>query len=173
MRVSGRKLRIAVGTGIAALMLTVGVSSVGATAPGVIGNPGINVVVTGSQTSASGSSNVTTTVATYRDAVRVTNAGLNSNATFDNCFFFETGNNYNAANTSSTDITPGLSCGEGINLIIQPAAYPLWEVQTGIANPSIGGPGATRGTQVLVIPPTGVPANGTAPAKAYVIETFR
>lgn len=172
MRVSGRKLRIAVGTGIAALMLTVGVSSVGATAPGVIGNPGINVVVTSSQASASGSSDPTNTVATYRDAVRITNTGLNG-PSFDQCMFAEVGNNRNAANVSSTDITPGLSCGDGVNPIIQPAAYPLWEVQTGIANSSIGGPGATRGTQVLVVPPTGVPANGTTPAKSYVIETFR
>jgi len=164
---------MAVGTGIAALMLTVGISSVGATGPGVIGNPGINVVVTSSQVSASGSTDPTNTVATYRDAVRVTNAGLQSNATFDNCFFNEVGNNRDATQTVSTDITPGLSCGEGINLIIQPAAYPLWEVQNGITNPSIGGPGATRGTQVLVVPPTGVPANGTTPAKSYVIETFR
>lgn len=176
MRVSGRKLRLAVGAGITALMLTLGVSSVGATAPGAVGN--VNVVVTSSGASAAGSPNTTVTVANYRDAVVITNTlsgagGLAGN--YDECVYAETGSPSNsgtvqqpAGNTSSTDITPGLSCGN-VNPIIQPAAYPLWEVQTGTQNSNTG----SKASTVLVVPPTTVPANGTVPAKTYVIETFR
>ncbi len=161
MRVSGRKLRLAVGTGIASLMLMLGVSSVGATAPSAVG--GVLVIVTGGGASASNSSNPTTTNTTYRDAVRITNVGLNG-PTYDGCPYFETGNVTNAANTSSRDISPAGSVGGcGLtNPIIQPAAYPLWEVQSGFGR-----------TNVLVVPPTGVPGNRTIPSKAYLIETFR
>lgn len=167
MRVTGRKLRLAVGTGITALMLTLGVSSVGATAPGTVGN--INVVVTSAGASAVGLPSTTTTAANYRDAVVITNTlsgagGLG--ATYDDCVFNETSTaNSNQGtpaqprgNVSSTDVTPFV-CG-ATNPIIQPAAYPLWEVQTG-----------TPGTNVLVIPPTG--NNRANPGKTYVIETFR
>lgn len=167
MRVSGRKLRLAVGTGITALMLTLGVSSVGATAPGTVGN--VNVVVTSAGASAVGLPSTTTTAANFRDAVVITNTlsgagGLGRN--YDECMYNETSaTNANqgtpkqpSGNTSSTDITPGGGCGL-TNPIIQPAAYPLWEVQTG-----------TPGSNVLVIPPT--PSNNVAPAKTYVIETF-
>lgn len=152
MRVSGQKLRIAVGAGIAALMLTLGVSSVGATAPSSVG--GVVVVVTGGGASASGSSNPTVTNTTYRDAVtisRATGAG-----DLDECVYTETGNLTNARTVNTQDVS---GCGF---VIIQPAAYPLWEVQTG-----------TPGTNVLVVPPTGVPGNRTIPTKSYVIETFR
>lgn len=150
MRVSGQKLRLAVGTGIAALMLTLGVSSVGATAPSSVGLT--NIVVVGGGASASGSNNPTVTNTTYRDAVRVTNSGLNG-PTEDGCAFRATGDLNNATNTSTVSLN---NCSPILN--IQPAAYPLWEVQTGTTN-------------VLVVPPTG---NGNiAPAKSYVIETFR
>jgi hypothetical protein len=166
MRVSGRKLRLAVGTGIAALMLTVGVSSVGATAPGTVGN--VNVVVTSSGASALGSSNTTAIAATYRDAVVITNTlsgdgGLAAN--YDDCTFNETsGANVNqgkpqqpSGNTSSTDVSPFV-CGV-TNPIIQPAAYPLWDVEINGGNPA------------FVVPPTG--NNRANPGKAYVIESFR
>lgn len=166
MRVSGRKLRLAVGTGFAALMLVVGVSSVGATAPGTVGN--INVVVTSSGASALGTSNTTAIAATYRDAVVITNTlsgagGLG--ATYDECDYNETtGANTNqgtpqqpAGNLSSTDVT-GFVCGN-TNPIIQPAAYPLWAVEVNGGKPA------------FVIPPTG--NNKANPGKTYAIETFR
>lgn len=166
MRVSGRKLRLAVGTGIAALMLVVGVSSVGATAPGTVGN--VNVVVTSSGASALGSPNTTTIAATYRDAVVITNTLSGSGglgATYDDCTFNETsGANVNQGtpqqpkgNTSSTDISPFV-CGV-TNPIIQPAAYPEWVVEANGGSPS------------FVVPPTG--NNKANPGKSYVIETFR
>jgi hypothetical protein len=178
MRVSGRKLRIAVGTGFAALMLALGVPSVGATAPGAVGN--INVVVTGSGASAQASRNTTVTAANYRDAVRVSNkVGLGAGA--DNgCFYLEVGKNTDGGSNiapGTANITPArVSLGLGIdgispltqaicgnpNPILAPAAYPLWEVQTG-----------TPGRNVLVIPPTLNPPNGTPPSKAYGISTFR
>lgn len=167
MRVSGRKLRLAVGTGIASLMLLLGVSSVGATAPSTVGL--VNVIVVGAQASASNSTNVTVTNTTYRDAVRVTNAGLNG-PSYDGCAFNEVGNVNNQGTptqpkpaTSVKDVGTGGSiggCGLPL-LILAPAAFPLWEVQTGF------------GTNVLVVPPTGVPGNRTVPAKSYVVETFR
>src|SRR3954447_8796081 len=91
MRVSGRKLRRAVGIGFAALMLAVGVTPVGATAPGAVGN--INVVVTGSGAPAYGTPNTTTAVTTYRDAPVVFpgNRGLNGGGLVDGCFYMETG----------------------------------------------------------------------------------
>lgn len=166
MRVSGRKLRLAVGTGITALMLTVGVSAVGATAPGDVGN--VNVVVTSAGASALSLPNTTTTAATYRDAVVITNrlsgaGGLGAN--YDECDYNETsGASVNQGtpqqprgNTSSTDISPFV-CGN-TNPIIQPAAYPLWVVQSGTSSPS------------FVVPPTG--NNSANPGKSYSIETFR
>lgn len=166
MRVSGRKLRLAVGTGITALMLTVGVSAVGATAPGTVGNT--NVVVTSGGASALGTSNTTTTAATFRDAPVITNqlsgaGGLGAN--YDDCSFSTTTDeNVNQGtpqqprgNLSTTDISPFV-CGN-TNPIIQPAAYPLWVVQSGTANPS------------FVVPPSG--NNERDPGKSYVIETFR
>src|SRR5437870_43801 len=91
MRVSGRKLRLAVGAGIASLILVLGLSpvSVGATAPSTVGL--VNVIVVGAQASANNSTNITTTNTTYRDAVRITNVGLNG-PTYDGCAFNETGN---------------------------------------------------------------------------------
>jgi hypothetical protein len=172
MRVSGRKLRLAVGTGFAALMLTIGVSSVGATAPGTIGN--VNVIGTSGGTSAIGTSNTTTTVATYRDAVRITNTlsgagGLAGN--YDECMYNETSAvNVNqgtpqqpSGNLSSTDITPSV-CGL-TNPIIQPAAYPLWVIETGTTT----GSGSVGSGPSFLVPDT----NGGNPAKSYVIETFR
>ncbi len=172
MRVSGRGLRLAVSTGFAALMLMVGVSSVGATAPGTVGN--INVISTSGSTSAIGLSNTTVTVATYRDAVRITNTlsgggGLAGN--YDGCLYNETGNvNANqgtpaqpAGNVSSTDITPYI-CGL-TNPIIQPSAYPLWEVETG----TFLGDGTNGKNPSFVVPTT----NGGNPNKSYVIWTFR
>jgi hypothetical protein len=167
MRVSGRKLRLAVGTGIASLMLLVGVSSVGATSPSTVGL--INVIVVGAQASANNSTNITTTNTTYRDAVRITNVGLNG-PTYDGCDFNEVGNVNNQGTltqpkpaTSARDITPSFSAGGcGLTIpLLAPAAYPLWENQVGF------------GTNILVVPPTGVPGNRTVPQKSYVIETFR
>lgn len=167
MRVSGRKLRLAVGTGITALMLMVGVSSVGATAPGNVGN--VNVVVTSSGASALGSSNTTTTAATFRDAVVITNrlsgaGGLGAN--YDECVYSTTTDeNTNqgtprqpSGNLSTTDISSFGGCGN-TNPIIQPAAYPLWVVQS------------NGGSPFFVVPPTG--NNERDPGKTYVIETFR
>ncbi len=168
MRVSGRKLRIAVGTGIAALMLTIGVSSVGATAPSSVGSIATIVIV--SNTSSPVNTDPTRTNTTYRDAVRITNRvvqGGPETGSLDECLFVEVGNRSNAANISSTDRSPSDApppgCG-GTNPIIQPAAYPLWEVQTG---------GPSNATNTLVVPPTGIPGNRVFPTKAYVIETFR
>jgi hypothetical protein len=180
MRVSGRQLRRAVGIGFAALMLAVGVAPVGATAPGAVGN--INVVVTGSGASAYGSRNTTVTTANYRDAPVVFpgNRGLNGGGLVDGCFFLETGlatDGARAVGPGITNITPARSslgvgldgvspltqaiCGNP-NPTLAPAAYPLWEVQTG-----------TPGRNVLVVPPTLNPPNGTRPQKVYGIETFR
>jgi len=160
MRVSGQKLRIAVGTGIAALMLTLGVSSVGATAPSNVNPNGLPIVIV-SNTSSPVNTDPTRTNTTYRDAVVITNRAVQGAAdSLDECLFVETGRVSNAANVSSVDKTP-FGCGT-TNPIIQPAAYPLWEVQTG-----------TPGKNVLVVPPTGVPGNRTIPVKGYVIETFR
>lgn len=152
MRVSGRKLRLAVGTGIAALMLTVGVSSVGATSPSATG--GITVIVTGSQASAVDSTNPTVTVTTYRDAVRLSNPTGGGNS--DGCVYYEVGNVNDGRNVRSVDVS---GCGPQI---IQPAAYPLWLVHTG-----------APGSNVLVVPETDVPGVPTAPAKTYIIDTFR
>jgi len=167
MRVSGRKLRLAVGTGITALMLTVGVSAVGATAPGAVGN--VDVVVTSSGASALGLPSTSTTAATYRDAVVITNrlsgaGGLGAN--YNVCTYSMTSEESTnqgtpkqpSGNLSTTDISGFGGCGN-TNPIIQPAAYPLWVVQTG------------RGSPTLVVPPTG--NNEADPGKSYVIETFR
>ncbi len=167
MRVSGRKLRLAVGTGITALMLTVGVSAVGAAAPGNVGN--VNVVVTSAGASALGTSNTTTTAATFRDAVVITNrlsgaGGLGAN--YDDCTYNTTSEESTnqgtpkqpSGNLGTTDISPFGGCGN-TNPIIQPAAYPLWVVQSGTNSPS------------FVVPPTG--NNEADPGKSYVIETFR
>lgn len=166
MRVSGQKLRIAVGMGIAALMMTIGVSSVGATNPSSVGSATIVVI---SNTSSPVNLNPTRTNTTYRDAVRVNNTPLDQAGGngLDECLYVATGNVNNGANISTVDKTPfdGNPAGcryAPIAPIIQPAAYPLWEVQTG-----------TPGTNVLVVPPTGVPGNRTLPSKGYVIETFR
>lgn len=174
MRVSGRKLRLAVGTAFAALMLTVGVASVGATAPGTVGN--INVVVTSAGASAVGLPSTTTTAANYRDAVVITNTLSGAGgigATYDECLFNETsGANVNqgtprqpAGNLSSEDITPFI-CGV-TNPIIQPAAYPLWVVESGTTS----GSGSVGSGPSFIIPPTG--NNRANPAKSYVIESFR
>jgi len=185
MRVSGQKLRRAVGIGFAALMLAVGVAPVGATAPGAVGV--INVVVTGGQASASGSRNTTVTNTTFRDAVRVSQGtrGLNGSVLVDGCFYLQTGYPTDGAAPGSNsgsgpgigNITPARSslgigldgvspltqaiCGNP-NPTLAPAAYPLWLVQTG-----------TPGRNVLVIPPTLNPPNGTRPSKTYGFETFR
>jgi hypothetical protein len=174
MRVSGRKLRRAVGIGFAALMLAVGVAPVGATAPGPVGN--INVVVTGGQASAQGARNTTITATNYRDAVRVQGTrGLNGAVLVDGCFFLESGDPANQGTPAQPKPATG-SVGVGLdgvspltqaicgnpNPIMAPAAYPLWEVQTG-----------TPGRNVLVVPPTLNPPNGTRPSKTYGIETFR
>lgn len=165
MRVSGRKLRLAVGVGIASLMLLLGVSSVGATAPSTVGL--INVIVVGGQASASNSTNVTTTNATYRDAVRINLA--TGGGGLDGCAFNEVGDVNNVGTvtqpkpaTSARDITPSGSIGGcGVVVITAPAAFPDWEVQSGF------------GRNILVVPPTGVPGNKTVPQKSYIIETFR
>ncbi len=167
MRVSGRKLRLAVGTGITALMLTVGVSAVGATAPGTVGN--VNVVVTSAGSSALGSSSTAMTAATYRDAVVITNklsgaGGLAGN--YDGCSYSTTTEESTnqgtpklpAGNLSTTDVSGFGGCGN-TNPIIQPAAYPLWLVVDGTKAP------------FFVIPPTG--NNEADPGKTYVFGTFR
>jgi hypothetical protein len=167
MRVSGRKLRLAVGAGIVSLMMVLGVSPVGATAPQSVGL--VNVIVVGAQASGSNSTNVLTTNTTYRDAVRITNVGLNG-PTYDDCVFNEVGNVNNQGTpnqpkpaTSAKDVGLAASVGGcGLTIpIVAPAAYPLWENQT------------SGGTNVLVVPPTGVPGNKTVPQKSYIIETFR
>ena len=170
MRVSGRKLRLAVGTGFAALMLMVGVSSVGATAPGTVGN--INVVVTSGNASALGSPNTTQVAANYRDAVVITNklsgaGGLGGE--YDGCSYNEVGLPSNGNNKSSTDVTPSGGCGLTIP-IIQPASYPLWEEQNVKASGTVI---KVPAPNTLVVPPTSNPKNGTAPGRTYVIETFR
>jgi len=147
-------------------MLVVGVSSVGATAPGTVGN--VNIVVTSSGASALGSSNTTAIAATYRDAVVITNTLSGAGgigAPYDDCTFSETSAaNRNqgtpqqpSGNTSSTDVSPFV-CGN-TNPIIQPAAYPLWAVEINGGKPA------------LVIPPTG--NNNANPGKTYVLESFR
>jgi hypothetical protein len=159
MRVSGRKLRLAVGTGAAALMLILGVSSVGATAPAATG--GILVIGTGSGVSAYHSTNPATTVTTFRDAVAVTRGTVTDSlgGGKDDCEYVEVGDNSNAKTTSSKDVS---GCGE---LILQPSAYPLWLV--------VGGPGVGPSGKYFVVPQTENPRNGTLPQKAYVTETFR
>jgi len=160
-------------------MLALGVPSVGATAPGPVGN--INVVVTGAGASAQASNNTTVTAANYRDAVRVSNKAPIGAGTDNGCFYLEVGKNTDGGSNIGApaipNITPArVSLGLGIdgisplkqaicgnpNPILAPAAYPLWEVQTG-----------TPGRNVLVIPPTTNPPNGTAPSKVYGISTFR
>jgi hypothetical protein len=155
-------------------MLMLGVTSVGATGPGTVGN--VNVVVTSAGVSAVASPNTSVTAANYRDAPIVTNV-LNSPGGFDGglydaCMFAVTGNPNTVStltnlkgDTGVTDITPYI-CGT-TNPIFEPAAYPLWEVQTGT---TINGHSAS---QILVVPPTQVNPSGTAPGKTYVIETFR
>jgi len=138
--------------GIAALMLTLGVSSVGATAPSSVGSIGTIVIV--SNTSSPASTNPTRTNTTYRDAVTLSTGTGGGNS--DGCVYYEVGNVNNAANVRSVDVS---GCGQQI---IQPAAYPLWLVHTG-----------APGTNVLVVPPTRVPGNTTVPAKTYIIDTFR
>jgi hypothetical protein len=154
MRVSGRKLRLAVGTGIAALMLTLGVASVGATSPSVTG--GILLIRTGGIVSAYDTSNPNTTVATYRDVPVLTHGNL---AGKDECEYTETGNNRDATTIASKDIG---NCGA---LTLQKAAYPLWLV--------VGGPGVGPTGKYLVVPETESPKNGTTPSKTYAIENFR
>ncbi|MGI8856101.1 MAG: hypothetical protein ACR2JW_10135 [Thermomicrobiales bacterium] len=154
MRVSGRKLRLAVGTGITVLMLTLGVSSVGATAPSATG--GIVAIVTGKAASAYHSTNPGTTVATFRNAVVVSSGDLDG---LDDCRYTEVGKVSNATTVSSKDVD---GCGA---LTLQPAAYPLWLV--------VGGPGVSSNGKYLVVPETEVPKNGTVPAKTYIIDNFR
>lgn len=154
MRMSGRKLRRVVGTGVAALMLTLGVTAVGATAPDPVGN--IGPVVTGAGASAYDTPNPRTTVAVYRDAPVVVSGVAGPGK--DGCEYIMVGNTINARTTLAVDVD---GCG---TLVLQPAAYPLWLVQSG--------PGAPGGTY-LVVPETAVPRNGTVPAKEYVIESFR
>jgi hypothetical protein len=155
MRVSGRKLRLAVGTGAAALMLILGVSSVGATAPAATG--GILVIGTGSGVSAYHSTNPATTATTYRDAETVTAGTLGGGK--DDCEYIEVGKVSTGSTTSSKDVS---GCG---SLTLQPSAYPLWLI--------VGGPGVGPSGKYFVVPPTFNPKNGTVPAKAYVTETFR
>lgn len=160
MRMSGRKLRLAVGTGFAALMLMVGVSSVGATAPGTTGSAS---VVVGGGASAYHSSNPSTTVATYRDAPAVVVGDLGRMPSLgpskDVCRYIEVGRNTDGQTVLSVDFD---KCG---NVVLQPAAFPLWEV--------VGGPGVGPTGKYFVVPETENPPNGTIPAKAYVIDTFR
>jgi hypothetical protein len=170
MRVSGRKLRLAVGTGFAALMLMVGVSSVGATAPGAIGN--VNVIVTSGNASAIGSSNTTQVAANYRDAVVITNVlsgagGLGGE--YNGCSYNETGLPSNGNNKSSFDVSQFGGCGLTIP-ILQPASYPLWEEQNVAKSGTVI---KVPAKNTLVVPPTANPANGTAPGRTYVIDTFR
>jgi len=172
-------------------MLMLCVTSVGATAPGTVGN--VNVVVTSAGASAYSSPNTSVTAANYRDAVVITNVlaapgGLdNGNAgAYDECLYVVTGNPNTSfdpvsgargvgqqpkGDTDVTDVTPFTpngGCNNPLALpIIQPASYPLWIVQTGTA----GGPNGRASTQVLVVPPT--QPNGIAPGRSYVIETFR
>ena len=152
MRMSGRKLRLAVGTGFAALMLMVGVSSVGATVPGAATG---NEPIVG--TSAYHSSNPSTTVATYRDVPAVTHGSLGGGT--DGCRYLEIGRRSDGQTIVSIDLD---KCG---NVVLQPAAFPLWEV--------VGGPGVGPTGKYLVVPETENPVNGTLPAKTYVIDTFR
>jgi hypothetical protein len=155
MRVSGRKLRLAVGTGIAALMLTLGVSSVGATSP--VSTGGILVIATGPGVSAYRTPNPNTTATTFRDAVAVTNGTLGGGK--DDCEYIEVGKVSTGSTVFSKDVS---GCG---SLTLQPAAYPLWLI--------VGGPGVGPSGKYFVVPPTFNPKNGTVPAKAYVTETFR
>jgi hypothetical protein len=154
MRVSGRKLRLAVGTGIAALMLTLGVSSVGATSPSATG--GILVIGTGPGVSAYRTSNPNTTAAVYRDVPVVTHGNLDGK---DECRYIEVGKVADATTFFSADVD---SCGA---LTLQKAAYPLWLV--------VGGPGVSSTGKYLVVPPTEARPNGTIPAKTYIVENFR
>ncbi len=164
MRVSGRKLRLAVGTGITALMLTVGVSSVGATAPEAVG--GTNVIVVGKDASAIPSNNPTQTAAIYRDAVRISRGTGASD--LDGCLFRTVGDPNNAL--TKTMVRAGNFCDGSV--IIQPSAYPLWEEQ----NVPPSGKFQVEpvpAPNTLVVPPTTNPRNGTPPGKTYVIDTFR
>jgi len=138
-------------------MLLLGVSSVGATSPSSVGL--INVVVVGAQASASNTANPNTTNTTYRDAVRI-NVGTGGGAQ-DGCAYNEIGdpNNEGTPAQPKPAVVSRVLNGCG-GVIIAPAAYPLWENQQ-------------RGVNVLVVPPTGVPGNRTAPQKSYIIETFR
>ena len=106
MRVSGRKLRLAVGAGIASLMLLLGVSSVGATAPQTVGL--VNVIVVGAQASASNSTNVLTTNTTYRDAVRITTAtGGGAIGIFvDGVAMFDSRDTFSYSNANGKDADP-------------------------------------------------------------------
>jgi hypothetical protein len=154
-------------------MLAVGVTPVGATAPSPVGN--INVVVTGGAASAQAARNTTITAANYRDAVRIQGNRGTGGGGLDGCFFFAVGDPANQGTPAQpkpaiASIGVGLDgvspltqaiCGNP-NPIFTPAAYPLWLVQTG-----------TPGRNVLVVPPTLNPANGTKPSKTYGIETFR
>jgi len=166
MRVSGRKLRLAVGTGIAALMLTLGVSSVGATTPQATG--GILVIVTGPGASASHSTDPNDTNTTFRDAVAFTNSSFGGGA--DECGFFETGNVTNAATTRYGFVGTDYCAGTAPRAVV--AAYPLWENQKGFG--PVGVVGVNKpGKNTFVVPPTFNPRNGTVPTKDYVVETFR
>ena len=165
MRVSGRKLRLAVGTGIAALMLTLGVSSVGATAPQSTG--GIVVIVTGGAASATRSDDVTETNANYRNAISFTNSPVLAGNS-DDCGFFEIGNNTNADTVLYGPAT-GSNCG-GTQPRTAVAAYPLWENQKGTG--PIGNVTGT-GRNTFIVPITENPRNGTIPARVYVVESFR
>lgn len=166
MRVSGRKLRLAVGTGIAALMLATGVSSVGATAPSPVGT--IVTIVTGADASATRSKDPTETNANYRDAIRFTNVVLGGSA--DDCGFFEVGNVTNAATTRYGFATSSNCTGTAPRTVV--AAYPLWENQKGTGpngNIGVGYPGKNT----FIVPITENPRNGTIPSRVYVVETFR
>jgi len=130
-------------------MLTVGVSSVGATTPAATG--GILTVVVGSDVSAVDSTNPRVTVTTYRDAVRLSDDTDARNLA--GCVYITTGNLNDGATTRSVDFS---GCGLQI---IQPSAYPLWLVQT-------------NGVNVFVVPETDVPGNLTLPGRTYVIANF-
>ncbi|MCA1665839.1 MAG: hypothetical protein LC793_00200 [Thermomicrobia bacterium] len=148
MHVLGRKLRMAVGAGIAALMLTVGVSSVGATAPSSVGSIDHIIIV-----SVGGplDFNPNHTNTTYRNPPTASNR--TGGGAQDDCRYLEIGSTADGHTVASIDID---KCGAQTLTPITP----LWEVVNG-------------GSKSFVVPQTQRPRNGTVPAETYVIDTFR
>ncbi len=148
MRVPGRKLRMAVGAGIAALMLTVGVSSVGATAPSNVGSIGPIIIV-----SVGGplDFNPNHTNTTFRNPPTATNAFDGSNGQND-CRYLAIGSKADGHTLVTIDVD---KCGKQFLTPISP----LWEV-------------VNNGSKSFVVPQTQNPPNGTIPAETYVIDTY-